>query len=142
MSTTLVSEPHLNLVAEAETTPDEDIRTQIWGLLSTLYPHNELAERRSESRYPFPYLVQLTPAGEDEAVSGGETVVVVGKHLSERGLGFYHPKPLAHRRMIASLDAGGGRWIKFLIDLSWCRFIKKGWYESGGRFLRSVEHSE
>ncbi len=142
MSITMVSEPRLDLILEAESSPDEDIRTQIRGLLGTLYPHNDLAERRSEGRYPFPYLVQLTPADEDDALSSGETVVVVGKHLSERGLGFYHPKPLAHRRMIASLDAGGGRWIRFLIDLSWCRFIKKGWYESGGRFLRSVECCE
>ena len=139
MSTTMIGEPHFDLFPESGSSPEDDIRTQVWGLLSTLYPQNDLAERRRDSRYPFPYLVQLTPVAEDGVTPEGATIAVVGKHLSERGLGFYHPKPLPHRRMIASLETGGNRWMTFLIDLSWCRFIKQGWYESGGRFLRSVE---
>ena len=141
MSTTMIREPHVDLVAEPGSSPEDEIRTQVWGLLNTLYPQNDLSERRSQNRYPFPYLVQLTPVAEDGATPQGEAVVVVGKHLSERGLGFYHPKPLAHRRMIASLETGSGQWMEFLIDLSWCRFIKQGWYESGGRFIRLVKSS-
>ena len=115
-----------------------DLRTQVWGLLSTLYPKDSLVERRRENRYPFPFLVHLTPVDDDGQPSKTETIVVVGKHLSERGLGFYHPKPLPYRRMIVSLESSGGQWLGFLIDLSWCRFTKQGWYESGGRFIRSV----
>ena len=63
---------------------------------------------------------------------------MVGKHLSERGLGFYHPQPLPYRRMIVSLEGPRGDWFGFLIDLTWCRFTRQGWYESGGRFLESV----
>ena len=117
---------------------DSDIQAQVLGLLTNLYPHGDLAERRSEHRYPFPHLVHLTPIDEDNTVRHDETVVVVGKHLSGRGLGFYHPKPLPYRRMIASLEVGTDAWIAFLIDLSWCRFTKQGWYESGGRFIESV----
>jgi hypothetical protein len=117
---------------------EDDVRTQVWGLLATLYPKHDLAERRHENRYPFPYLVHLTPLAEDGASRTAETLVVVGKHLSERGLGFYHPQPLPHRRMIASLQTSQGQWLGFLIDLSWCRFTGHGWYESGGRFLQSV----
>jgi hypothetical protein len=40
--------------------------------------------------------------------------------------------------MIVSLETRSGEWIAFLIDLRWCRFTKGGWYESGGRFLRTV----
>jgi hypothetical protein len=137
----MVHELQHDLLTETGCPADDDVRTQVWGLLKVLYPQNDLTERRHENRYPFPYLVQLTPVGEDSVKPRGDTVVVVGKHLSERGLGFYHPKPLPHRRMIASLEAGNGQWIRFLIDLSWCRFIKQGWYESGGRFLRLVESS-
>jgi len=54
-------------------------------------------------------------------------------------LGFYHPHPLPYRRMIVSLETGDGRWLSFLIDLTWCRFTKQGWYESGGRFLQPVD---
>jgi len=116
----------------------DDVRTQVWALLTTLYPQHELVERRREYRCPFPYLIHLTPVGKDGISPEGETLVVVGKHLSQRGLGFYHPQPLPHRRMIASLEDTRGHWLGFLIDLSWCRFTKQGWYESGGRFLQSV----
>ncbi|MBN2024598.1 MAG: hypothetical protein JW809_17600 [Pirellulales bacterium] len=118
--------------------PEDDVRLTVSGLLATLYPRVDQPERRAEQRFPFPYLVHLTPVGEDDLAPVGETVVVVGKHLSERGLGFYHPKPLSFRRMIVSIETGNGGWIGLLIDLTWCRFTRQGWYESGGRFLRGV----
>lgn len=124
--------------AEASLAPEDDIRSQIQSLLATLYSRGSVVERRRESRYPFPYLVHLTPVGDDGLSPCGESVVVVGKHLSERGLGFYHPKPLPYRRMIATLESSTGTRLGFIIDLSWCRFTKHGWYESGGRFLQSV----
>jgi hypothetical protein len=40
--------------------------------------------------------------------------------------------------MIVSLEVGADAWLGFLIDLSWCRFTKQGWYESGGRFRQVV----
>ena len=97
-----------------------------------------MVERRCETRYPFPFLIHLTPVGNDNATACGESVVVVGKHVSERGLGFYHPKPLPYRRVIASLEGPRGGWFGFLIDLNWCRFTRQGWYETGGRFLEAV----
>ena len=118
--------------------PEESVRGKIMSLLARLYPQGEVVERRNEQRYPFPYLVHLTPLSDNGMARETETVVVVGKHLSERGLGFYHPKPLPHRRMVASIEAGNGSWLGFVIDLSWCRFTKQGWYESGGRLIQSV----
>ena len=130
--------PEFGLSADGGESLEDDVRTQVWGVLGTLYPDNEIVERRKEKRFPFPYLVHLTPVGDDGMTPEGETIVVVGKHLSERGLGFYHPMPLPYRRMIVSLEAPGGKWLGFLVDLSWCRFTKQGWYESGGKFLQSV----
>jgi hypothetical protein len=130
--------PQLDLLPEHETCQEDDVRTQVWALLTTLYPQNECVERRREQRYPFPYLIHLTPVGSDGVTPEGETLVVVGKHLSQRGLGFYHPRPLPYRRMIASLESGGGDWVAFLVDLTWCRFTRQHWYESGGRFLQTV----
>jgi hypothetical protein len=97
-----------------------------------------VVERRRDWRYPYPYLAYLTPVGADGVTPQGEPVVVVGKHLSEHGFGFYHREPLPYRRMIVSLEAAGGARLGFLIDLSWCRFTRQGWYESGGRFLQAV----
>jgi len=116
---------------------EEEIRRQVHSLLASLFPDGRQPQRRRNQRYPFPHLVQLTPVGADGVTPEGETMVVVGKHLSEQGLDFYHSKPLPYRRMVASLEAGAG-WISLLIDLTWCRFTRQGWYESGGRFLQSV----
>jgi len=134
----LRQEPALDLLSPSIGARDDEVRAQVWGLLTTLYPQSQLTERRREHRYPFPYLIRLTPVGPDGLTPCGETMVVVGKHLSQRGLGFYHPRPLAHRRMIASIEAAGGQWMGFLVDLTWCRFTKQHWYESGGRFLQAV----
>jgi hypothetical protein len=65
-------------------------------------------------------------------------VAVVGKTLSERGLGFYYQQPIHHRLMIASLETSEQRWAGFLIDITWCRFTRYGWYDSGGRFIQAV----
>jgi hypothetical protein len=133
-----MNHPQIDLLPD-QGVPQDEVRTQVWGLLSTLYPRNGILERRRETRYPFPYLIHLTPVDEGTLKPCGESIVVVGKHISQKGLGFYHPKPLPYRRMIASLESGGGRWFGFLIDLNWCRFMKQGWYESGGRFLEAVD---
>lgn len=130
--------PALDLLPESTSPQEDDVRTQVWALLTSLYPSQTVTERRREHRYPFPYLVHLTPVGDDGVTPAGETIAVVGKHLSARGLGFYHPKPLPYRRMIASFEAGNGTWVAFLIDLTWCRFTRQHWYESGGRFLQAV----
>jgi hypothetical protein len=130
--------PQLDLPGAFDQGIDDEIRTQVWGLLTALYPRNDLAERRHDNRYPFPSLIHLTPVGSDGVTPEGKTVVVVGKHISEQGCGFFHPAPLPYRRMIASVETRNGEWLAFLIDLSWCRFTKDGWYESGGRFLQTV----
>ena len=118
-----------------------ELRTRVNGILSAMYPHGHGSgiERRQEIRYPYPHLVYLSPVGADGVSATGESIVVTGKHLTEHGLTIYHPEPLSHRRMIASLEAGRGRWLGVLVDLSWCRFTDRGWYESGGRFLQLVQ---
>jgi hypothetical protein len=91
-------------------------------------------ERRREARHPYPYPVYLTPlVGELPALD--QTFVVIGKHLSEHGLDFYHKQPVAETRVIASLDVGAAGWLGLLLELTWCRFSRHGWYDNGGRFL-------
>ncbi len=136
--------PQLDLLPQNGELLEDEVHTQIWGRLAAFYPDRNITERRRETRYPFPSLVHLTPVGGDGATPDGDTIVVIGKHLSVRGLGFYHPMPLADRRMIVSLETGTcsqdgiSQWVGLLIDLSWCRFNGEGWYESGGCFLQTV----
>ena len=130
--------PRIDLLGESSNAVDDEVRAQVWGLLTTLYPHNDLVERRRDNRYPFPCLLHLTPVADDGVTPQGEPVVVVGKHISENGLGFYHRDPLPYRKMLVSVEGHNGQWVAFLIDLRWCRFTKGGWYESGGRFLQTA----
>lgn len=135
---TVANESPSETAARQDSPLDLAVRTQVWDLLGALYPRNDLLERRHEQRYPYPYVVRLTPVADDGVSPEGETIAVVGKHLSERGLGVYHARPLPYRRMIASLETSTGLLLGFLIDLTWCRFTSRGWYESGGRFLQTI----
>lgn len=119
-------------------TEDEEISNQVRLALASPQPERQFADRRREKRYPYPYPIYLTPVGRDGRTPEGKTVVVVGKHISDHGLDFYHREPLPHRRVIASMACGSGHWVGFLMDLSWCRFSRHGWYDNGGRFLQAV----
>ncbi len=130
-------DPQPDLLDSEKALSEDRVCTQVWELLGTLYPQYDMLERRQENRYPFPQLIHLTPIAEDGITPEGKSVVVVGRHLSRSGLGFYHPKPLSYRRMIASLECHG-HWLGFIIDIRWCRFTQQGWYESGGRFIKAV----
>ena len=96
-------------------------------------------DRRDDRREPFPYPIYVTPVAEDGTPCTADTFVVLGKHLSERGLDFYYEAPLSYRRVIASWECCDGRWLALLLDLRWCRSTRHGWYENGGRFLQAVE---
>lgn len=118
----------------AKQAADPEVREAVWNVLSELYPSGKAYERRRERRFPFPQLIHLS--SNQETMPLAKRIVVVGKHLSERGLGFFHRDPLSERQMVATFERAGGLWNSFLIDLSWCRFTRHGWYESGGRLLQ------
>ena len=132
---TALSEPQMNVWCDGSDLAEDEIRTEVRCLIGRIYPGGDFIDRRSERRYPYPYLVRLIPLDDDGTVLQNEAVVAVGKHLSDRGIGFYHPKPLPHRQMIVSLEASDGTASAFVVDLGWCRFTRQGWYESGGKFV-------
>ena len=134
----VVGFPHLETLPEPSCQADDLVRQQVWGVLTSVYPRGRIVERRMDQRYPYPRLLYLTPVAEDGASPAGESAVVIGKTLSERGLGFFYQQPLANRRMIASLETSPLHWAGLLIDITWCRFTQFGWYESGGRFIQAV----
>ena len=129
--------------AREESSGDAALRKAVRQFLNSLYPGTPFVERRREPRYPFPHLIQLIPAGRDaKPLPNHDPVVVAGKHLSDRGLAFFHQSPLPYRRVIAVLDGREGRKFRVLLDLTWCRFTQLGWYEGGGRILQLVEGTE
>ena len=113
------------------------LTNQVELLLSRLYPPVD-RERRHEDRVAIPVLFRLTPLDADRQTLEQAAMVVVGKNISRRGISFYHEHPMAHRRAIIELaDPAVGSFIAE-VDVTWCRFTKPGWYESGGRLVRSA----
>jgi hypothetical protein len=106
--------------------------------VTAIEPTRRPTERRREARYPYPYPLHVTPIAEDGTAAGDDTFVVIGKHLAPHGVDFYSRQPLAYRRVIVSLDCGVEGWIGLLVELTWCRFGRHGWYDNGGRFLAVV----
>lgn len=116
-----------------ETEAHEQVRLVI---ASVTNPRKKAAlqgrDRRRWRRVAFPYLLRL------QALSGpelpcGSPITVVGRHLSEHGLNFYHREPVPARNVAVWLN-DDPEITPLLLDISWCRFIRDGWYEIGGRF--------
>jgi len=121
---------------QSTTEQDHNLRMAVWQILAGIYPLDQ--ERRDGARFPYPRLIRLSPLPADGKVASRAPVTVVGKHLSEDGLGFFHHAPLPDRQMLAQLDLPGGGTGTFQIVLRWCRFIRDGWYESGAKLVRVV----
>ena len=132
----LISRPASRNGADASASLDGQMQSAIAKVMDGLRNVEGSTDRRSAERVPYPQLVALTPLSADGRPLPDRAFLVAGKHLSARGLGFYHPQPLPYRRVLATLETADGQPMSFLLDLSWCRSIRYGWYESGGRFLR------
>ncbi len=94
-------------------------------------------ERRTNIRHPFPFLVRAIPADRLGNRLPEPALTVIGKHVSFEGFGFFHTTPLAHRHVVVefTIDPEDPP-IRLLLDLIWCRFLREGWYDSGGRFVK------
>ena len=92
-------------------------------------------DARREVRRPYPFLLTLVPVDEQGETLQGNTFTVVGKNLSSRGIGFFHQDPIPYRRVVVHLEGVAGKQVRALVELTWCRFTRHGWYDSGGRFL-------
>ena len=101
-----------------------------------------LLDRRVDKRVAFPNLVQITPIADHGMEEAGQPIHVVGKFLAERGFDFFHTENLPFRRGIVSLIPSSESAARFILNLSWSRFLQPGWYDSGGRFTHLVQQTE
>ncbi len=116
----------------------DETRQLIRGVIAKLGVTASVRERRADERVPFAQLIVATPVEADGSTSAGTAQTVVGKQLSESGISFFHPTPLPHRWVVVELESPSDRQVRLLVDLDWCRFTRQGWYESGGRFVRTI----
>jgi hypothetical protein len=133
----LAADAASRVVVPASSQTDET-RQLIRGVIAKMGVTASVRERRSDERVPFPQLIVATPVEADGVTSSGTVQTVVGKQLSESGISFFHPTPLPHRWVVVELESPSDRQVRLLVDLDWCRFTRQGWYESGGRFVRTV----
>lgn len=122
-------------VGIARMTTEESVSGQVRRLLQRQAGDSALVERRRDRRYPFPTLMTLWPADGERLET---SFVIVGKDISDRGLGFFHQQPITCRRAVVVCELPGAEPTAFLVDINWCRFTCHGWYESGGRLLEAV----
>ena len=92
-------------------------------------------EQRGLDRYSCSRLVELTPYRPSSNEIMGQTITIPSRDLSLDGVGFYHTEPLAARYGLVQLNTGSEQPL-LLMKLIWCRFLKPGWYDNGGRFMR------
>ena len=119
------------------TCPRSTLTSQIEALVNRLHPPVE-RERRHDDRIAIPVLFQLTPYDDDQRPLDQEASIVVGKNISRRGVSFYHQQPITHRRALIEVADPVAGTFAAEVDITWCRFTKPGWYESGGRLIRSA----
>ena len=82
-------------------------------------------------------MICLVPTDRHSLVKVDDPVWVVGKELSVGGLGFFHQQPIQHRDLLMQVEpAAEELWL--LMRIRWCRFLRSGWYESGGQFVKTV----
>jgi hypothetical protein len=127
------------LAADPAVRADPTVREYVREILSRSFKERVVGERRLDQRYPYPNLIPLIPVDENTLQPIGEPLVVVGKHLSQRGLDFFHNAPIPYRKMIAQLTTEDGPTCELLLDLTWCRFVGGGWYDNGGTFTQVVD---
>jgi hypothetical protein len=131
----------INMTLAIDSRPTAKTRTtltlQIETLLSRLHPVVE-RERRQDDRIAIPVLLRLTPYDDNQRPLDEEASIVVGKNISRRGVSFYHQQPITHRRALIEVADPVAGTFAAEVDINWCRFTKPGWYESGGRLIRSA----
>ncbi len=113
---------------------DGDIPAIVRQMLRNLNEEDFRFERRRETRVAFPKLLTLIPVQPHDLVPTAAPVKVIGKEISHTGLGFFHTVPLPYQHAVLRISEGIDAHLLF--RFRWCRFLRDGWYQSGGQFLR------
>ncbi len=102
-------------------------------------PHGQTLPQRRWQRVQYPHSVLLTPFDEAFTTQTGSSIVVDGRDISVGGFSFRHLEPIIERYVVISFPMETTTKIHRALKLTWCRFLQRGIYESGGKFLHSVD---
>lgn len=95
-------------------------------------------DRREHERKPYPHVLSVTPLIDGTLEPASETVSFIGRQISREGIDFFHDYLISEKRVAVGLQSASQSWAHFVLELGWSRFIKGGWYISGGRFTQVI----
>src|SRR5882724_2441791 len=136
-----LEQAHLEVPPPRQSTPAQvrlSALTEQFRLLRDALERPVTFERRQFGRIALPLVLQITPLDQTGKPLEHLATSAVGKDISPRGISFFHELPLPYRRAIASFEHQDVGRFSVEVDVSWCRFTSPGWYQSGGRLIRTV----
>jgi hypothetical protein len=136
-----LDQAHFEVPTPRQSTPAQtraSALTEQFRLLKEALERPVTFERRQFGRIALPLVLQITPLDQTGQPLEHLATSAVGKDISPRGISFFHELPLPHRRAIASFEHQDVGRFSVEVDVSWCRFTSPGWYQSGGRLIRTV----
>ncbi len=116
----------------------DDLQFMVRDVLSQWQHPADAVERRSSRRIPFNKSIALFAVDEESEEPVGQPFLVTGRDISAQGVGFSHDGPLPNTKVAVAFEIPGGCSQFVLVKLTWCRFTRRGTYESGGTFLRPI----
>ncbi len=102
-------------------------------------PQGQVLPLRRWQRVRYDHSVLLTPFDETFTNRVGSSVMVDGRDISYGGFSFRHLEPLAERFVVVTFPMESSNKVHRAMRLGWCRFLRRGIYESGGKFLHNVD---
>jgi hypothetical protein len=100
-----------------------------------------VVERRRWHRVPYDRLIQITPLDDSTNEPTGPPQLVTGRDISLGGVSFMHREPLACRKVACAFNPNSRSPESVVVRLTWCRFTKDGFYQSGGQFVQAVSRN-
>lgn len=120
----------------------DNVEHLVRDLLSQWKHPDDALERRHWPRVGFQKMIALFAFDHDQECPTGQPWLATGKDISLQGVSFTHIAPLPFTKVAIGFELPGGFSQFALTRLSWCRFTRRGVYESGGTFLRPIEVPE
>lgn len=117
----------------------EEISRMIDSLVASWQTPVTIQQRRRWHRMKYTRLLLMTPLDTVTEEICGEPQIVTGRDISPGGISFSHREPMPYRKTILTFVLTDGDVESAVTKLTWCRFTRDGWYQSGGMFLRRTK---
>lgn len=119
-----------------------EIDRLVESLVASWHSSAQLRQNRRWHRTPYRKPVVITPLDDIADTPIAEPHLAFGRDLAAGGLSFLHEQPLPHRIVAVTFSLEADMATAVVTRLTWCRFTRRGTYQSGGKFLRTIDLPE